>query len=214
MRGRWLLHPMVRPVLLGLCCLPALQLLWGAITDGLGPNPGEALIRGTGDWTLRWLCVALAVTPVRVGLAIPFLARWRRTLGLTVFAYAVLHGLCYAWLDMGFEWTDLASDITKRPFLLVGFLGLTILTLLAATSWNGAVSWLGGRRWQMLHRSVYLVAGLAVLHFFWMRAGKQNFAEVAVYGAILGALLAWRLQHRIRAGARGASGLRSTRVDE
>ena len=194
MAGTWLLHPAVRPCLVVMCSLPALQLLFKAILDQLGPNPAEALIRGTGDWTLRWLCVVLAVTPVRILFKIPALARWRRTLGLTVFAYAMLHLLCYAWLDMGAEWPEIVQDIAKRPFILVGFVSWLVLLALAATSFNAAVRWLGGRRWQWLHRAVYLVAPLAILHFYWMRAGKQNFTDVLIYGLVLALLLAWRLQ--------------------
>jgi sulfoxide reductase heme-binding subunit YedZ len=192
MRG-WLLHPWAKPMLAGLCALPALWLLWAAVYERLGPNPAEALIRGTGDWTLRALCLVLAVTPLRVLTRTPALARFRRLLGLNVFAYALLHLLCYAWLDMGLEVPDMARDIVKRPFILVGFAATVLLSLLAATSFHGAVRWLGARRWQALHRAVYAVACLAILHFFWMRAGKQDFAEVALYATVLGALLAWRV---------------------
>lgn len=198
MAGHWLLHRAVRPVLVLLCSLPALQLLLKAVLDQLGPNPAEALIRGTGDWTLRWLCVVLAVTPVRIMFQLPALARWRRTLGLTVFAYAVLHLLCYAWLDMGLEWPDIVHDIAKRPFILVGFVSWLVLLALAATSFNAAVRWLGGRRWQWLHRAVYLVAPLVILHFYWMRAGKQNFTDVAMYALILAVLLGWRIRRKLR----------------
>lgn len=198
MAGTWLLHPAVRPCLVVVCSMPALQLLLKAILDQLGPNPAEALIRGTGDWTLRWLCVVLAVTPVRILFKLPALARLRRTLGLTVFAYAVLHLLCYAWLDMGAEWPDIVQDIAKRPFILVGFVSWLVLLALAATSFNAAVRWLGGRRWQWLHRAVYLVAPLAILHFYWMRAGKQNFTDVVMYAGILAVLLGWRLQRKWR----------------
>jgi sulfoxide reductase heme-binding subunit YedZ len=198
MAGHWLLHRAVRPVLVLLCSLPALQLLLKAVLDQLGPNPAEALIRGTGDWTLRWLCVVLAVTPVRIMFQLPALARWRRTLGLTVFAYAVLHLLCYAWLDMGLQWPDIVHDIAKRPFILVGFVSWLVLLALAATSFNAAVRWLGGRRWQWLHRAVYLVAPLVILHFYWMRAGKQNFTDVAMYALILAVLLGWRIRRKLR----------------
>jgi sulfoxide reductase heme-binding subunit YedZ len=198
MAGHWLLHRAVRPVLVLLCSLPALQLLLKAVLDQLGPNPAEALIRGTGDWTLRWLCVVLAVTPVRIMFQLPALARLRRTLGLTVFAYAMLHLLCYAWLDMGLQWPDIVHDIAKRPFILVGFVSWLVLLALAATSFNAAVRWLGGRRWQWLHRAVYLVAPLVILHFYWMRAGKQNFTDVAMYALILAVLLGWRIRRKLR----------------
>jgi sulfoxide reductase heme-binding subunit YedZ len=198
MAGTWLLHRAVRPVLVVLCSLPALHLLLQAMLDQLGPNPAEALIRGTGDWTLRWLCVVLAVTPVRIRLQLPALARLRRTLGLTVFAYAVLHLLCYAWLDMGLEWVDIAIDIPKRPFILVGFVSWLVLLALAGTSSNAAVRWMGGRRWLWLHRSVYAVAPLVILHFYWMRAGKNNFTDVALYALILVVLLGWRVRRKLR----------------
>ena len=162
--------------------------------DSLGANPAEYLIRATGDWTLRMLCLTLAVTPARVMWGVPELLKYRRMLGLFTYFYAVLHALCYSWLDMGLEWSDVALDIAKRPFILVGFSAWVLLTPLALTSFNRAIRWLGGKRWQMLHRAVYAVAVLVVLHFFWMRAGKHNFTEVWVYAAVLGALLLWRVR--------------------
>lgn len=179
-------------VLWVLCLLPFAWLVWGAANDALGANPAEYLSRATGDWTLRLLCVALAVTPLRVMLRLPELAKWRRMLGLFTYFYAVLHLLCYSWFDMGFEWADMAADIAKRPFIWVGFAAFVLLTPMALTSFNRAIRWLGAKRWQWLHRLVYAVAVLVVLHFFWMRAGKNNFAEVLVYASVLFALLAWR----------------------
>ena len=190
--NRALLSWAAKPLLFLLGLGPAVWLVYGAAADQLGANPAEALIRSTGDWTLRMLCVVLAVTPLRVSFRLPGLARLRRMLGLYVYFYAVLHLLCYAWFDMGFDWQEIALDIPKRPFILVGFTAIVLLTPLAATSWNRAIRWLGGPRWQALHRLVYAVALLAVLHFFWMRAGKNDFAEVYVYAAVLGFLLAWR----------------------
>ncbi len=191
----WLLRPQAKAVLACLCALPVLWLFLAAFQDRLGPNPAEALIRGTGDWTLRALCLVLAVTPLRVITRTPALARFRRLLGLNVFAYATLHLLCYAWLDMGLEVADIAKDIAKRPFILVGFAATMLLLLLAATSFQRAQRWLGAKRWQALHRAVYGVAVLAILHFYWMRSGKQDFAEVATYAAVLGLLLGWRVWH-------------------
>ncbi len=185
-------HRSAKPFLWLLCVLPFAWLVWGAANDALGANPAEYVIRASGDWTLRLLCVTLAVTPLRVMLAIPEFAKLRRMLGLFTYFYVVLHLLCYSWLDMGFEWGDIAADITKRPFIWVGFSAFVLLTPLALTSFNRAIRWLGAKRWQWLHRMVYAVAVLAVLHFFWMRAGKSNFAEVFVYAAVLFALLAWR----------------------
>ena len=185
----------VNPALWLLCMLPFAWLVWGAANDALGANPAEYLIRATGDWTLRMLCVTLAVSPLRVMLGLPVLAKLRRMFGLFTYFYVVLHLLCYSWLDMGFEWGDIATDIAKRPFILVGFSAFVLLTPLALTSFNRSIRWLGAKRWQWLHRLVYVVALLAVLHFFWMRAGKSNFAEVFVYASVLFGLLAWRVAH-------------------
>lgn len=188
-------HPLAWWALLWVCLLPLVWLVMQTLQDQLGANPAETLIRATGDWTLRGLCLTLAVTPLRILLAWPELVRFRRLLGLATFGYAVLHLLCYAWFDMGFEWADIAQDIAKRTFILVGFAAFLVLLALAATSLNRAMRWLGGRRWQALHRAVYAVAVLAILHFWWMRAGKQDFAEVMVYAAILAVLLGWRVFH-------------------
>ncbi len=191
-------HRMTQPMLYGLSLLPFAWLFWGATQDALGANPAEHLIRSTGDWTLRFLCCTLAVTPLRVIFGLPELLKLRRLFGRMTYLYVVLHLLGYSWLDMGFEWADIAHDIAKRPFILVGFTAFVLLTPLAATSFNRAIRWLGAKRWQRLHRAVYVVAVLAVLHFFWMRAGKNNFAEVFVYGFVLFALLAWRVVRPLR----------------
>ena len=191
--NKLLLHPAAKPLLFALSLLPFVWLVYAAFSNQLGANPAEALERSLGDWTLRFLCLVLAVTPLRVQFKLPALARMRRMLGLFVYFYVTLHLLAYAWFDMGFEVADIAKDILKRPFILVGFAAFVLLTPLAATSFNRAIKALGVRRWQLLHKLVYVVAGLGVLHFFWMRAGKNNFAEVAVYAAILGALLGWRV---------------------
>jgi len=193
--NKLLLHRAAKPVVFVLALLPLAWLVLAAATDQLGANPAEALIRSLGDWTLRMLCLVLAVTPLRVQTGTPALARFRRMLGLFVFFYALLHLLSYAGFDMGFDAAEIARDIAKRPFILVGMLAFALLVLLAATSLDRAIRWLGGKRWRALHRSVYAVAVLAVLHFYWMRAGKNDFAEVLVYGAILAALLGWRVWH-------------------
>ena len=183
-----------RLFLASLCLLPLGWLVWGAVNDALGANPAEYLIRATGDWTLRLLCLTLAVTPLRVHFAWPALAKFRRMLGLFTYFYALLHVLGYSWLDMGFALDDIAHDIAKRPFILVGFTAWVLLTPLAATSFHRAIRALGARRWQLLHKTVYLVAVLAVLHFFWMRSAKNNFAEVWLYAGILSVLLGWRIR--------------------
>ena len=193
---RVLTHRAAKPVVFLLASGPALWLFWAAWADRLGANPAEALIRSLGDWGLRFLVLVLLVTPLRVMAGWPALARLRRMLGLFMFFYASLHLLAYAWFDQGFDWAAIVMDVAKRPFILVGTVSWLLLLPLAATSFNRAIRALGARRWQLLHRSVYGVAVLAVLHFFWMRSGKRNFAEVAVYAAILGTLLGWRVWYR------------------
>ena len=187
------MHPLAKPVVFLLCLLPFIWLFYGAFTNNLGANPAEHLIRATGDWTLRFLCIVLAVTPLRVLSSTPQLARFRRMLGLFVYFYVVLHLLSYSWFDMGFDIPDIAKDIAKRPFILVGFSAFVLLTPLAVTSFNRAIKALGAKRWQLLHKLVYLIAGLGLLHFFWMRAGKNDFTEVFVYAAIIAVLLGWRV---------------------
>jgi sulfoxide reductase heme-binding subunit YedZ len=189
---RLLLHPLAKPVAFLLGLGPFAWLIAATLTDRLGANPAEALVRSTGDWTLRFLCLVLAVTPLRTGLGVPALARLRRMVGLYVYFYAVLHLLTYAWFDMGFDVPDILRDIAKRPFILVGTAALLLLTPLALTSFNRAIRALGPQRWQRLHRLVYGIGLLGLLHFFWMRAGKNNFAEVAVYAVLIGLLLGWR----------------------
>lgn len=188
-----LLSSWAKPLLMLLLALPMVWLIYAAFNDLLGANPAEALTRQSGDWTLRGLCLVLAITPLRVMLKAPGMLRLRRTIGVTTFVYAVVHLLCYAWFDQGFEVADILRDIMKRPFIWLGFSAMLLMLPLALTSNNRAIRWLGGRRWQMLHRLVYAAALLAVLHFFWMRTGKNNFAEVWVYAAVLSALMGWRL---------------------
>ena len=188
-----LLAPWVKPVWMLLLALPLAWLVFAAFNNMLGANPAEALTRQTGDWTLRGLCLVLAITPLRVLLKAPGWLRLRRSAGVATFLYAVLHALCYAWFDQGLELDEILRDIVKRPFIWLGFSGFVLMLPLAFTSNNLSIRWMGGRRWQMLHRLVYAAALLAVLHFFWMRTGKNNFDEVWVYAAVLSALMGWRV---------------------
>ena len=190
--NKLLLHRFAKPAVFIACLLPFCWLFYAALINQLGANPAEALIRSLGDWTLRFLCIVLAVTPLRVVSRTPALARFRRMLGLFVYFYGVMHLLSYSGFDMGFDVPAIARDIAKRPFILVGFSAFVLLTPLAATSFNRAVKAIGAKRWQWLHKLVYLIAALALLHFFWMRAGKNNFTEVFVYASVLGLLLGWR----------------------
>jgi methionine sulfoxide reductase heme-binding subunit len=189
-----LLHPAAKPVLFSLSLGPFAALVWGAFSNSLGANPAEALIRETGEWTLRFLCFTLTVTPLRQVTGWHALARLRRMLGLFTFFYACCHFLGFAWLDMGFDLAAILKDIAKRPFILVGTLALVLMTPLAATSFNRAIRALGVARWQALHRMVYAIVLLGLLHFFWMRAGKNDFGEVAAYAAFVGLLLGWRVR--------------------
>jgi sulfoxide reductase heme-binding subunit YedZ len=193
-----LMSPWAKPILIVLCALPVAQLFAAAAFSDLGPNPAEALIRQSGDVSIRALCYLLALTPLRLLTGMPVLGRFRRILGLSVFADVTVHLLCYAWLDMGFEWLDIYTDILKRPFIYVGFAAFLALCALALTSTNGIIRWMGPKRWRQLHTLVYGVAVLGVLHFYWMRASKHRFSEVILYGAILGLLLLFRMVWAVR----------------
>ena len=195
--NRWLLLPATKPLVLVLCLLPFGWLLYGAVANTLGANPAEALIRATGDWTLRFLCITLAVTPVRQATGWHAMARLRRMLGLFAFFYGLLHFSSFAWLDMGLDLALIVKDIAKRPFILVGSAALLLMLPLAVTSFNAAVKALGARRWQALHRSVYAVLLLGLLHFFWMRSAKNNLGEVAIYAVVIALLLGWRVRQAV-----------------
>ena len=194
----WLLKPAAKLILFLLCLAPFASLFYGAWANTLGANPAEALIRGTGDWTLRFLCITLAVTPLRQWSGLPALLRFRRMLGLFAFFYVCLHFLAYGWLDKGLDLAEILKDIAKRPFILVGTLGLLLMTPLAATSFNRAIKALGARRWQLLHKLVYGIVLLGLLHFFWMRSAKNNFGEVAVYAVVIAVLLGWRVVQTLK----------------
>ena len=207
--NKLLLHPATKPLLFALALLPFAQLLWGALADTLGANPAEALIRGSGDWVLRGLCLTLAITPLREATGWSALARLRRMFGLFTYFYGLTHFLCYAWLDMGLDLAAIVRDIPKRPFILVGTLAMLLMTPLAATSFNRAIKALGAARWKQLHKLVYAIALLALLHFFWMRAAKHDFGEWSVYAVVVAALLGWRIwqaaQRRSKARRRAAA---------
>lgn len=196
--NRWLLGRSAKPLLFVAGLAPLCWLILAAAMNWLGANPAEALERATGDWTLRMLCLVLAVTPLRKVLRLPALARFRRMTGLFVYFYALVHFAAYAWFDMGLDLEAITKDIAKRPFVLLGFAAVVLLTPLALTSFNRAMRFLGAANWQMLHRLVYVVAGLALFHFFWMRAEKNNFVEVFFYAAVLGVLLGWRFVQKIK----------------
>jgi sulfoxide reductase heme-binding subunit YedZ len=196
--NKLLLHPAAKPVLWLLLAAPLGTLVWGAFHDTLGANPAEALIRSLGDWTLRGLCLTLAITPLRQLTGWTAVLRWRRNIGVATFFYGTLHWLAYAWLDQGLDLPALWVDILKRPFILVGTAAWLAMLPLALTSFNAAIRKLGGKAWKNLHKAIYAIAPAALLHFFWMKAGKNNFGEWSIYAAIVLGLLGWRVWRRLR----------------
>ena len=180
-----------------LALLPLLRVVLLGFQDRLGANPIEFVTRASGDWTLYFLCITLAITPLRRLTGMGWLLKLRRMLGLYTFFYACLHFLCFIWFDHFFDIDAMWRDVIKRPFITVGFSAFVLLLPLAITSSNRMMRWLG-RRWGMLHRLIYLIAVLALLHFWWMRAGKNNFADPLLFGAIVSVLLGARLAFRWR----------------
>jgi methionine sulfoxide reductase heme-binding subunit len=178
-----------------LCLVPAAHELWLGFHDGLGANPLEHIQHFTGDWTIWLLMITLSVTPLRKLLRWPALIRFRRMLGLFAFFYGCLHFTTYLWLDKFFDWGAIVKDIGKRPFITVGFLALVCLAPLAVTSTTGWIRRLGGRRWQMLHRLIYVSAIAGVVHYYWLV--KSDVRKPLLYGAIVSALLLFRLGARL-----------------
>lgn len=178
--------------------MPLAQLLAGIFyfPEWLGANPAEFIARSTGDWTLRFLLITLAVTPLRKLSGWNWLLRFRRMLGLYAFFYGVVHLSSYVAFDHVFDVSEIFSDIIKRPFITIGFTALMLMIPLAITSTNAMVRRLGAKRWLALHRLVYLIAPLGVLHFWWMV--KRDVTEPAIYAAILAVLLGYRLAARYK----------------
>jgi len=194
--NRVLLAPWAKPLCWALCAVPALALLVAGLSDALGANPAERLIRETGEWSLRFLWLTLLITPLRDVAGLPGLLRFRRALGVTAFVYAALHFLAYAWLDKSLLVADIVADVFKRNFILVGMVALLLMLPLALTSFNAAIRAIGGRRWQMLHKLAYVVALLGLLHFYWKMSAKNDVVEVMVYAVLLAVLLGWRVMRR------------------
>lgn len=176
-----------------LALLPFARLLYLGATSQFGANPLEFVTRSTGTWTLVMLCVTLAVTPLRRLTGWNWLIKLRRTLGLFAFFYGVQHFLLWLGVDRGFDVAYMIKDIAKRPFITVGFAAFVLMVPLAATSTNAMVRRLGGKRWQSLHKAVYAIAVLGVLHFWWHKAGKNDFGEVSIYAAVVFVLLGLRV---------------------
>ncbi len=176
---------------------PAASLVWRATHDGLGANPVETLTHATGDWTFNFLLLTLAITPLRAITGQHWLIRLRRMLGLFAFFYGTLHFLTFAGFDHAFDPGEIMHDVAKRPFVAAGFVAFVLMIPLAATSFNAAVRWLGGRRWQELHRSVYAIGIIACVHYFWL-VKITAIQWPLLYAAILVALLGWRARERMR----------------
>jgi sulfoxide reductase heme-binding subunit YedZ len=174
-----------------LCLVPLGVLIWRALTANLGSNPVEFIQHATGDWTLRFLVITLCITPFRKLLKLPDLIRFRRMLGLFAFFYACLHFLTYLGPDQSFDLAAMWKDVYKRPFITVGFAAFVLLIPLALTSTAGWIRRLGGRRWQMLHRLIYISAICGVIHYYWLV--KSAVLRPLTYGAIVAVLLLWRL---------------------
>lgn len=181
----------IKPLVIILCLIPLAFLVFDALTNNLGANPIEKITRRSGDWALRMLLITLAVTPMRILLQQPWLLRLRRMLGLFAFFYACLHITSYVVLDQFFAWDDIVKDIIKRPFITVGFIAFILLIPLALTSTNNMIKRLGAVRWQRLHKLVYLIACLGVLHYFWMV--KADLRSPLIHATILAMLLGYRV---------------------
>ncbi|WP_433691841.1 sulfite oxidase heme-binding subunit YedZ [Herbaspirillum seropedicae] len=187
---------------LALACLPLLRLVILGFTGGLGANPLEFITHSTGDWTLYLFCLTLAVTPLRKLTGLNWLVRMRRMLGLMAFFYLCLHFTTFVWFDHFFDLGEIWKDILKRPFITVGVIALLLSIPLALTSTNGMVRRLGGKRWQALHRLVYLIVPLGVLHYWWDKAGKNLIAQPLLFAVLVGLMLVLRLVWRKGRAAR------------
>jgi sulfoxide reductase heme-binding subunit YedZ len=185
-----------------LCLCPVFVLGWWAVHHGLGANPIEFITHFTGDWTLRFLLITLAITPVRKLLGVPDLIRFRRMLGLFAFFYGCLHFLTYIWLDKFFDLSEIWKDIFKRPFITAGFLAFVLMIPLAITSTAGWIRRLGGARWQMIHRLVYVSGVAGVVHYYWLV--KSDVRLPLAYATAIGALLLYRIVVAQRAKPRAA----------
>jgi sulfoxide reductase heme-binding subunit YedZ len=182
----------IKGALFVLALVPLARMVYLTATGQL-VDPLEFITRGTGDWTLYFLTITLAVTPLRKLSGWNWLIKLRRMVGLYAFFYGFLHFMTFLWFDHFFDLAEMWKDVLKRPFITVGFIAFVLLIPLAATSTNGMIKRLGGKRWQWLHRLIYVIAPLGLLHFWWMKAGKHDFSQPLLFIAIIGALLALRV---------------------
>src|ERR1700722_615795 len=185
-----------KPVVFLVCLIPLARLGWKAYSGALGANPIEVITHATGDWTLRFLLITLAVSPIRKLTRQLWLIRYRRMFGLFAFFYGTLHFLTYIWLDKFFDLHEMLRDVAKRRFITVGFTGFVLLIPLAVTSTQGWIRRLGGKRWQTLHRLIYVSAIAGVIHYWWLV--KADITKPAEYALVLSLLLGYRLVMRVR----------------
>ncbi|HXV08332.1 MAG TPA: protein-methionine-sulfoxide reductase heme-binding subunit MsrQ [Burkholderiales bacterium] len=186
----------IKATVFAACLIPLALLTWRGVSGGLGANPIEYITHSTGWWTLTFLLITLLVTPLRRLTGLNWLLRLRRMLGLFAFFHVCLHFTTYIWLDQFFDWMSIVKDIAKRPFITVGFSAFLLLIPLAATSTNGMVKRLGAQRWQLLHRLVYAIAILGVVHYWWLV--KKDITEPVIFAVLLAILLGARLVWRAR----------------
>jgi methionine sulfoxide reductase heme-binding subunit len=190
MRWKPLFKRWVKLPVFVLFLVPILLLARNAYLQILGPNPIETITHDTGDWTLNFLAITLAISPLRRLLRMPDLIRFRRMTGLFAFFYGCLHFTTYLWLDKSFDFHEIFKDVWKRPFITAGFVGFVAMAPLALTSTAGWIRRLGGRRWQMLHRLIYLSAIAGVVHYYWLV--KSDVRKPVLYGAIISVLFGER----------------------
>ncbi|MGB2627916.1 MAG: protein-methionine-sulfoxide reductase heme-binding subunit MsrQ [Candidatus Acidiferrum sp.] len=188
LRNKW-----TKVAVFAVSMIPVLVIALRLFTGNAGANPAEYLQHATGDWTLRFLLFCLAVTPLRKLLNLSELTRFRRMLGLFAFFYACLHFLTYIGPDQSFDLGGMWRDVQKRRFITVGFTAFVLLIPLAVTSTKGWIGRLGGKRWQRLHRLIYVAAVCGVVHYYWLV--KSDVRKPVFYGVILGILLLWRLRN-------------------
>jgi len=186
-----LVRRVLKPLVFAAALSPFLYLLWRAYAGQLSANPIEDITLTTGRWTLRFLLITLAVTPLRRLTGWQPAIRFRRMLGLFAFFYGTLHFLTYIVLDQFFAWRFILEDVAKRPYITVGFTAFVLLVPLALTSTSGMIRRLGGRRWAWLHRLVYLSAVGGVVHYLWKV--KADTRDPLAYAAVLAVLLGWRV---------------------
>lgn len=187
---------LLKPLLFMASLVPAMQLAVAGYTDQLGANPIEKVLRESGFWTLSFLLLTLSVTPLRQLSGVPWIGQFRRMLGLFAFFYACLHMLTYIGLDQFFDWPHILKDVAEHPYVTVGLTGYLLLIPLALTSSSGMMKRMGGRRWKKLHQTVYFIAVLGVIHYWWLV--KKDILKPSLFAIGLVALLTFRLMQRLK----------------